>query len=134
MGQLNRLVGAEPIPAAVDAEQFADGIAELMCVPLRVIRAGFIAVADSHTLYVGLPQKVKHDAQTLGADANEGNIDLVAWRNISRAAQHPAVGQSKNQSPLRQFAPRTCAAKPSPLKSCKTEADSSLSPLSAAHK
>src|SRR6266849_8712584 len=42
MGQLNGLVGAEPIPAAIDAEQLADGIAELVCVPLWVIRTDFI--------------------------------------------------------------------------------------------
>ncbi len=30
MAQPNRLIGAEPVPSAVDAEQFADGIAELV--------------------------------------------------------------------------------------------------------
>ena len=55
MGQLNGLVGAEPIPAAIDADQLADGIAELMRVPLWVIRTDSIGVADSHALYVGFP-------------------------------------------------------------------------------
>jgi len=95
MGQLNGLVGAEPIPAAIDAQQFPDGVAELMCVPLWVICADFIGVADRHTLYVGLPQKTKHDAQTLGPDSDERNIDLVAGRNIPGAAQHPARNDRK---------------------------------------
>src|SRR5260370_16654720 len=66
MGQLNGLVGAQPIPSAIDAKQFANGIAELMGGPLMVIRADFIGVADSHTLYVRFPQEAKHDAQTMG--------------------------------------------------------------------
>src|SRR6266571_4777932 len=95
MGQLNGLVGTEPIPAAIDTEQLADGIAELVCVPLWVIRTDFIGVADSHTLYVGFPQKAKHDAQALGADADESSIDPVAGRNISYATQHPTRNDRK---------------------------------------
>src|SRR5260370_6166440 len=67
MGQLNGLVGAQPIPSAIDAKQFANGIAELMGVPLRAIRADFILVAYSHPPYSTFPQEAKHDAQTLGA-------------------------------------------------------------------
>ncbi len=62
MGQLNGLVGAEPIPAAIDAEQFANGIAKLMSVPLGVIRARFVGVANGNALNVGFPQEAKHDA------------------------------------------------------------------------
>src|SRR5213595_880703 len=47
MGQLNGFVRTQPIPPAVDAKQFADGIAELVCVPLWVIRADFVGIADS---------------------------------------------------------------------------------------
>src|SRR5207247_10351240 len=81
MGQLNGLVGAEPVPAAVDAEQFADGVAEFVGVPLRVIRTGFIGVADGNALNVGFAQEVKHDAQTLGANTDKSDIDFVAGRD-----------------------------------------------------
>jgi hypothetical protein len=60
-----------------------------MGIPLWVIRAHFIGVTHRHALHIRLPQKVKHHAQTLRADANESNIDLVAGRNVPRAAQHP---------------------------------------------
>jgi len=95
-----------------------------MGVPLRVIRADFVGVADSHSLYVGFPQKMKHDAQTLGADADEAILTLSLAEHTLR---HPTPGaeRSKNQSPLRQPALRTCAAKPCALKSCETETDSS---------
>jgi len=49
--------------------------------PLWVIRADFVGIADSHTLYVGLRKKAKHDAQTLGADADESNVDFITGRN-----------------------------------------------------
>src|SRR5690349_10727800 len=88
MRQLNGLVGAEPVPASVDAEQFADGIAKFVGVPLRVIRAGFIGIADGDALNVRFAQEVKHDAKTLSANADESDIDFVAGRNVSSAAQH----------------------------------------------
>ena len=95
MGQLNGLVGAEPVPAAVDAEQFADGVAEFVGVPLRVIRTGFIGVADGNALNVGFAQEVKHDAQTLGANTDKSDIDFVAGRNISGATQDAARNDRK---------------------------------------
>jgi hypothetical protein len=61
-----------------------------MCVPLWVICAAFIGITHRNTLHVWLAQKAKHDAETLGSDADESNIDLVARRNITRAAQHSA--------------------------------------------
>src|SRR5260370_4839842 len=82
MSQLNGLVGAEPVPAGVGAEQFADRIAEFMGVPLRVIGAGFIGIADGNALNVGLAQEAKHNAQALGSDADERNVDLVTEGNI----------------------------------------------------
>src|SRR6266567_4726712 len=51
MSQLNRLVGTEPIPATIHAQQFAYGVAELVCLPLWMIRAAFIWIANGHTLY-----------------------------------------------------------------------------------
>jgi hypothetical protein len=95
MSQLNGLVRTKPIPPAVDGEQFADGIAELVCVPLWIIRAEFVGIADSHTLYVVFPQKAKHDAQTLGADANESNVDFIAGRNILCTAKHATRNDRK---------------------------------------
>src|SRR6266480_2826630 len=88
MGQLKGLVGAEPIPAAIDAQQFAHGLTKLMRIPLRVIGAGPVGIADGDALHVGFTQKAQHDAQTLRANADKRNIDLVARWNISRAAQH----------------------------------------------
>jgi len=114
MSQLNGLIGTEPVPAGVDAEQFADRIAEFMSVPLRVIRAGFIGVADGDALNVGFAQKMKHDAQTLSANADESDVDFVAGRNISGAAQHASRNDGKTNSRrggLRQeLAPRSQAA------------------------
>ena len=57
-----------------------------MRTPLRIIRARLIAVADRDALHVGLPQEMQHDPQTLGADADERDIDFVAGRNIAHAA------------------------------------------------
>ena len=61
-----------------------------MRVPLRIIRTRLIAVTDRDSLHVGLAQKVEHDPQTLGSDADEGDVDLIAGRNITHAAQHAA--------------------------------------------
>jgi hypothetical protein len=95
MGQLNGIVGAEPIPPAINAQQLADRIAELMRIPLWMIRADLIGVANSDILNVRLAQKVKHDPEALGTDADESNIDLVARRNIPHTAQHPTRNDRK---------------------------------------
>src|SRR5580658_31387 len=96
--QLNRLVGAEPIPPAVDAQQFPHGMAELMRTPLRIIRAGFIDVTDGHALHVSFFQEMQHHAQSLRTHANECNIYFVAGRNIACAAQNPARHNRKTDS------------------------------------
>ena len=110
MRQLNRLIRAKPIPAAIDAQQFAHGIAEFMSIPLGMIGAAFVDVADGHALHVGLAQKVKHDAQALGADANERNVHLVAGRDIARATEHAARNNGKSERGCgdlsEKFAPR----------------------------
>src|ERR1700751_3034657 len=62
VGQLNRLIGAEPLPAAVDSDQLAHGVAELVVAPLWVSRAAFVDVADGHALDIGLAQETKHYA------------------------------------------------------------------------
>ncbi len=54
MGELNRLVRAQPIPAGVHTQQFADGIAELVGIPLRIVCGAFVRIADGHALDVGL--------------------------------------------------------------------------------
>src|SRR6266536_328536 len=112
MRQLNGIVGAEPIPTTIHAEQFADRIAELMGVPLRVIRAYLIGVADGDTLNVRFAQKVKHDAETLRADSNESNVDLIAGRDMPDAAQHSAWHDRKTNccgSLPQELAPRNRA-------------------------
>src|SRR5208337_180795 len=99
------------------AEQFADGMAELMGVPLRVIRGGLSGVTDGHALHIGLPQEVKHDAQTLRAYADESNVDFVAGRNVSGTAQHSTRNDGETNRGRRtlsyEFAPRNRAIKPS---------------------
>src|SRR5215470_6021668 len=95
MGQLNRFIGAEPIPAAVHPEQSAHGLAKLVCIPLRIVRGAGIYVADRHALYIGLLQEAKHDTQALRTDTDESDVDLVAGRDISRAAQNPARNDRK---------------------------------------
>jgi hypothetical protein len=62
MGELNRLIGAEPLPTAVDSDQLAHGIAELVVAPLRVAGTAFVDVADRHALHIGLAQEMKHHA------------------------------------------------------------------------
>src|SRR5580692_3852447 len=90
MAQLDGLIGAEPVPATIDAEQLPDGVAEFVRRPLGIIPTGFVDVADRDALHIRLVQEMQHHAQTLGADADESDVDLVAGRNISHAAQHPA--------------------------------------------
>ena len=62
MAELDRLIWAEPLPTAVDSNQLAYGIAELMVAPLRIASAAFVDIADSHALHVSLTQEMKHDA------------------------------------------------------------------------
>src|SRR5207245_7624108 len=66
MGQLNGLVGAEPVPAAADAGRFAEGVAECVGVPLRVVRAGLLVGADGGAMNVGLAGEVGDDEQSWG--------------------------------------------------------------------
>ena len=61
-----------------------------MGLPLRMIGAPFVDIADGDALYVGLAQKMKHDAQALGADADESDVHLVTGRHITRAPEHAA--------------------------------------------
>jgi len=109
MGQLERLIWAEPVPAAVGAEQFTDRIAKLVRIPLWMVEADFIGITDCYALHVWLPQKVQHDAETLGANPDESNVELVAWRDVIYAAQDPARndGETRSRRGLRQeFASR----------------------------
>src|SRR5579864_817483 len=62
MAELNRLIWAEPLPTAVDSNQLAHGIAELVVAPLRVAGAAFVDIADGYALHVSLTQEMKHDA------------------------------------------------------------------------
>src|ERR1041384_8844455 len=90
MGELNRIVRAEPIPAGGDVQQVAYRVAEFVGVPLRVPGAGPVGVAHRHTLDIGLAQEAQHDALALCADSDERDVDLVAGRNIALAAEHVA--------------------------------------------
>ncbi len=86
MRQLDGLVGAEPIPTAIDAKQFADGVAEFVRLPLGMVGAAFVCVADGDALHIGFAKEAEHDAQTLRTDSDEGDVDFVARWNVSSAA------------------------------------------------
>jgi len=65
MGQLNRVVRTQPIPAGVHTKQLAHGIAELMSVPLRVACTPLL---DRRRQRLGRPPPAKsrkHDPHTL---------------------------------------------------------------------
>src|SRR5437660_4155877 len=72
--------------------------------------AAFVRVAHRNALDVGLPQEIDHHAQALRADADEGNIDLRAGRNLTRAAQHmsrhDSEGSSRRTRRAEKLAPR----------------------------
>jgi hypothetical protein len=60
-------------------------------------------------LHTGFLQEVEHDAEALGANADESNVELVAGRNVIYATQYPAWndGEAGCRGGLRQkFAPR----------------------------
>jgi hypothetical protein len=72
-------------------------------------------------------QKVQHDAEALGANADERNVELVAGRNVIDAAQYPAWndGEAGCRGGLRQkFAPRKRglkkAARPKAILHCSS--------------
>jgi hypothetical protein len=66
-----------------------------MGVPLRVIRAGFIGIANGNGLNIGFAQEAKHDAEALCADADESDVNLVARWNVPYAAQHATRNDGK---------------------------------------
>ena len=90
MRQLNRIVRAQPLPSGVDAEQPPDRRAELAGLILRMAAAAFVRIAHGHALDVRLAQEVDHHAQSLRPDADEGDVDLRARRDLSGSAQHAA--------------------------------------------
>src|SRR5690348_17565851 len=93
MRQLNGLIRAQPIPAAVHAKKTPDGLAEFVRVPLRIIRAGLIDVANSHSLDVRLLQEMKHYPQALSPHSDKRDVDLVAGdRKSTRLnSSHPSI-------------------------------------------
>ena len=103
MGQFDRIIGAKPVPSAVDAEQLANGIAELVGAPLRISRGTLIYVAHSHALHVSLAQEVNHHAQTLGTDSDESDVHLVAGRNVTGAAENVTRNYGEDSSCGRTF-------------------------------
>jgi len=98
MCQLDGIVGTEPLPSTVDAKQLSDRIAELAVGPLRIARTAFIYVTNSNALDVGLFQKVQHDAQSLRANSDESDVDLVTWRNVPGAAEHVPRNNCEGES------------------------------------
>ena len=95
MAKLDGLVGAEPIPAGADFEQFVNGIGKFVGLPLRIVGAGFVYVADSDTLDVGLFQEMKHNSKTLSANADESKVEFVTGWNVADAAQDVAGNNRK---------------------------------------
>ena len=84
--QLKSLIGAEPIPTGVYADQFSYRFREFVGIPLRIVRAGLVGVANGHALDVRLFQEVQHDAQTLRAHTDEGDVHFIAGRYVAWAA------------------------------------------------
>src|SRR5437879_12815635 len=97
MRQLNGLIGAQPIPAGVYAEQRSYRFREFMGIPLRIVRAGLVGVANRHALDVRFLQEVEHDAQTLRAHTDEGDVDFIAGRDVARAAQNVPGNNGQGQ-------------------------------------
>src|SRR5207248_2444275 len=59
-------------------------------VPLGIVGAGLVRIANGNALHVGLAKETQHDAKALRANANEAHVDFVAWGNIANAAQYAA--------------------------------------------
>src|SRR5436305_841049 len=96
--QLNWLVGAEPVPSAIDAQEMANRLAEFMGIPLRIVRRAFRAIADGDALHIRLTKKVEHHSETLRANADECNVDAVAGRYVADATKNTARDNGKSQS------------------------------------
>jgi hypothetical protein len=90
VGELKRLIGAEPVPSGVDAEQFAHRVAEFVIGPLWVVSGGFVAIANSNSLDIGFLQEVEHDTEALRAYADESQVDSVTRGNVAGAAEDAA--------------------------------------------
>ena len=60
-----------------------------------VVGAALVDIADSDALDVGLLQKMKHDTKALRTNADERDVDLVAWRNVTRAAEYSTRNNGK---------------------------------------
>ena len=68
-----------------------------MGIPLRIVRAGLVGVAHGHALDVRFLQEVEHDAQTLRAHTDEGDVDFIAGRDVARAAQNVPGNNGQGQ-------------------------------------
>src|SRR5262249_3964381 len=86
--ELNGLIRAEPIPARRNAEKVVGRICKFVLAPLRLVGARFVHVANGNALHVRFFQKMKHHAETLRADADEGDIDFVAGWDVADAAEN----------------------------------------------
>ena len=65
VGELQGLIGTEPVPAGVHGQKLVHRVGEFVRVPLRMVEADFIGITDCYAVYVWLLQKVQHDAETL---------------------------------------------------------------------
>src|SRR5579863_859949 len=97
MSQFDRLVGTEPVPTGAHSQQFLHGITELVGRPLRIVGTALVDVAHGDTLNVGFLKEMQHDAQTLRPDADESDVDFVAGRNESSAAQHSSRNDGESE-------------------------------------
>jgi hypothetical protein len=49
-----------------------------------------VGVANCNALHVGFAQETQHDAESLGANANESDVDLIIGGDVIKAAQDAA--------------------------------------------
>src|SRR5215831_20921233 len=90
MAQLERLIRTQPVPTRINTQQFADGLTELVRVPLRVIPSALGHITDGNALHVGFAEEAQHHAETLRAHPNKRRVDSVTGGNVSRTAEHVA--------------------------------------------
>jgi len=48
----------------------------------------FVDIADGHNLRILIPKQLFDIVDTLAARADDGDIELVAWRGVAAAAQY----------------------------------------------
>src|SRR2546428_9393544 len=86
-----------------------DGARELTPAPLRIVALLLHRIADRDPLHVRVREEVQHDAQALGADADESDVDSLARWGIRRSAEYASGHDGERgggSGSLQELAPR----------------------------